>query len=111
MEILDLTPPQLEWRIYAGDKSTFNIIVLDNAEKAVDISSYEFEAILKNKTGEEIVNLIITVVDNSITLEVPVEETAALVNERSYFDLQGTNPDGVTTFLKGTLFVEGDVTN
>jgi hypothetical protein len=111
MEILDLTPPQLEWRIYAGDKSTFNILVLDNAEEAVDISSYAFEAILKNKTGAEIVNLTVTVVDNSITLEVPVEETAALVNERSYFDLQGTSPEGVTTFLKGTLFVEGDVTN
>jgi len=111
MEILDLTPPQLEWRIYAGDKSTFNILVLDNAEEAVDLSSYNFEAVLKNKTGEEIVNLIVTVAGNSITLEVPVEETAALVNERSYFDLQGTNNDGVTTFLKGILFVEGDVTN
>jgi len=111
MEILDLTPPQLEWRIYAGDKSTFNILVLDNAEQAVDISAYDFEAILKNKTGVEIVNLIVAVAGNSITLEVPVEETAALVNEKCFFDLQGTSPEGVTTFLKGTLFVEGDVTN
>ena len=40
MEILDLTPPQLEWRIYKGDSSTFNIIVVDDSDKAIDISEY-----------------------------------------------------------------------
>jgi hypothetical protein len=73
MEILDLTPPQLEWRIYKGDTSTFNIIVVDDSDKAIDISEYTFEAILKNNEMVEIVSLDISVNGNSITLSLPTE--------------------------------------
>ena len=108
MEILDLTPPQLEWRIYKGDSSTFNIIVVDDSDKAIDISGYTFEAILKNNEMVEIVSLDISVNENSITLSLPTE---AVLTARNYFDLQGTKDGNITTFLRGTVFSEGDVTN
>ena len=108
MEILDLTPPQLEWRIYRGDTSTFNIIVVDDSDKAIDISEYTFEAILKNNEMVEIVSLDISINGNSITLTLPAE---AELTARNYFDLQGTKNGKITTFLRGTVFSEGDVTN
>ena len=108
MDILDLTPPQLEWRIYKGDTSTFNIIVVDEADTAIDISGYTFEAILKNNEMVEIVPLDISVIGNSISLSLPTE---AVLTARNYFDLQGTWEGKVTTFLRGTVFSEGDVTN
>ena len=108
MEILDLTPPQLEWRIYKGDTSTFNIIVVDDSDKAIDISGYTFEAILKNNEMVEIVSLDISINGNSITLSLP---THAGLTARNYFDLQGTKNGNITTFLRGTVFSEGDVTN
>ena len=108
MEILDLTPPQLEWRIYRGDTSTFNIIVVDDSDKAIDISEYTFEAILKNNEMVEIVPLDISVNANSITLTLP---QGSELTSRNYFDLQGTKYGNITTFLRGTVFSEGDVTN
>ncbi len=106
MEILDLTPPQLEWRIYKGDTSTFNIIVVDDADKPLDISEYTFEAILKNNEMVEIVPLDISVNGNTVTLGVPMGTD---LSPRNYFDLQGTRQDSVTTFIRGTIFAEGDI--
>ena len=108
MEILDLTPPQLEWRIYRGDTSTFNIIVVDDSDEAIDISGYTFEAILKNNEMVEIVSLDISINGNSITLSLP---TQSVLTARNYFDLLGTKNGNITTFLRGTVFSEGDVTN
>lgn len=110
MEILDLTPPQLEWRIYRGDTSTFNIIVVDDSDKAIDISEYTFEAILKNNEMVELVNLEVSVIGNVITIAM-AEQEGLTITGRHYFDLQGTKNGNVTTFIRGTVFVEGDITN
>ena len=113
MDLLDLTPPQLEWKIYKGDTSKFTILVLDEEGEALDISNYTFLSKLKNSAAQLIVNLVVTKLNNAITIEVPVATTLTIANQRLYFDLQGTNNTTaeVTTFLNGTLFTEGDVTN
>ena len=87
--------------------------LLDEEGEALDISNYTFLSKLKNNSVGLIVNLVVTKLDNAVTIEVPVATTNTIANQRLYFDLQGTNNTTaeVTTFLTGTLFTEGDVTN
>jgi len=110
MEILDLTPPQLEWRIYRDDNSSFNLTVVDDNDESIDLSDYEFKATVLNSDKESLFDLDILVNVNLITLTIPVaEEKANRLTQRNYFDLQGTKDLRVTTFLRGTIFAEGDI--
>lgn len=109
MEILDLTPPQLEWRVYKGDLAQFQITMVDEDDKVIDISSYNFYGLVKNNAGEEIVVLNTYVQDNVLNIQIPYG--FVFPNARNYFDVQGNNMNTPPfTVLRGTIVQEGDIT-
>lgn len=113
MALIDMIPPNLEWRVYKGDSSTLTLIVKDENNDLVDLTPWTFSGHVKKSPKDAEPEFILVVVGTSEgVISVTIEESHSLYPQM-YFDIQGTHTeDGVTkTFVKGQILAEEDVTN
>ena len=108
--LLDLVPPSLEWRVYAGDTSELKIVVINEQDEAVDLTAWTFTSKVRLYPGEGSVLTTPTVNKNANLITLALTNSA--VPKQSYFDLQGVNSiTGQTkTFIRGVITKEKDVT-
>ncbi len=110
MDILNVQPPTIEWRVYRNDTTTLTVVLTDSNGAAIDLSDWDFESKVREypTNVDEITEMSIVKNGNALTLAL---DTADLTNI-SYFDIQGTNSETnkVSTVLRGQIFVEEDIT-
>jgi hypothetical protein len=110
MDILDLQPPTIEWRVYRMDSTVLTVLLQDSAGNAIDLTDWEFEAKVREFPTDGEAVTAMEVVKNGNTLTLGLDTTNLPVV--SYFDVQGTNSvnEKISTVLRGQIFVEEDVT-
>jgi len=110
MDILDLQPPTIEWRVYRNDTSPMTVLLADADGNALDLDDWTFEGKVREYPADasEITTLAIVKNGNVLTVELDTENLTLI----SYFDIQGTNTVNakVSTVLRGQIFVEEDIT-
>lgn len=110
MDILDLQPPTIEWRVYRNDTSTLSIAVVDKDENAIDLTDWTFTGQVREFPLSPTPITSLSIAKNTNIL-VCVLNTANL-EKINHFDIQGTEAASgkISTIIKGTIFVEEDVT-
>ena len=110
MEILNVQPPSIEWRVYRNDSTTLTVVLQDNAGNALDLTDWDFESKVRQFPTDStvITEMTITKNANALVLSLDTED----LEEVNYFDIQGTNDvlNKVSTVLRGQIFVDEDVT-
>jgi len=110
MDILDLQPPTIEWRVYRNDTAPMTVLLADSNGNALDIDDWDFEAKVREYPLDAAVVTTISIVKNGnvLTLELDTADLPMI----SYFDIEGTNTENakVSTVLRGQIFVEEDIT-
>lgn len=110
MDILNLQPPTIEWRVYRNDTTNMTVVLTDANGAALDLTDWSFESDVREfpTSAEPITTMTITKDDNALTLELDTEDLTLI----SYFDIQGTNSvtNKVATILRGQIFIEEDIT-
>ena len=110
MDILDLQPPTIEWRVYRNDTSPMTVLLADSDGNALDLDDWTFAGKVREYPTDvsEITTLAIVKNGNVLTVELDTEDLTQI----SYFDIQGTNTVNakVSTVLRGQIFVEEDIT-
>lgn len=110
MEILDLQPPTIEWRVYRNDTSPMTLLLSDTDGNALDLTDWDFDGKVREYPldAASITTLAIVKNENVLTIELDTENLPMI----SYFDIQGTNSvnSKVSTVLRGQIFVEEDIT-
>ena len=110
MDILNVQPATIEWRVYRNDTTTLTVVITDSCGAAVDLTDWDFESKVREFPESATVITEMTIVKNTNTLLLTLD-TEDLTNI-SYFDIQGTNSvnNKVSTVLRGQIFVEEDIT-
>ena len=110
MDILDLQPPTIEWRVYRHDSTILTVLLQDSAGNAIDLTDWEFEAKVREFPTDTEVIQAMEIVKNGNTLTLGLDN--ANLQPVNYFDIQGTNTENekISTVLRGQIFVEEDVT-
>jgi len=110
MDILDLQPPTIEWRVYRQDSTVLTVLLQDSAGEAIDLTDWEFEAKVREFPTDGEVVTAMSVIKNENTLTLGLDTVNLPIV--SYFDIQGTNTvnDKISTVLRGQIFVEEDIT-
>ena len=110
MDILDLQPPTIEWRVYRNDTSPMTVLLADSDGNALDLDDWTFEGKVREYPLDAAVITTLAIVKNGnvLTVELDTENLTQI----SYFDIQGTNTVNakVSTVLRGQIFVEEDIT-
>jgi hypothetical protein len=110
MDILNVQPPTIEWRVYRNDTTTLTVVLTDSNGAALDLTDWNFQSKVREfpASPDVITTMSIVKNDNALTLAL---DTADLTNI-SYFDIQGTNSvtNKISTVLRGQIFVEEDIT-
>ena len=113
MALIDMIPPNLEWRVYKGDTANLTLIVKDENDELVDLTPWTFTGHIKKSPKDENPEFIMAVTATSEgVISVIIEDSHSLYPQM-YFDVQGTHTeDGVVkTFVKGQIIAEEDVTD
>jgi hypothetical protein len=110
MDILNVQPATIEWRIYRHDTTTMTVVLTDSNGAAIDLTDWEFESKVREYPTDSEVIQAMSIVKNENTLTLALDN--ANLKEINYFDIQGTNSvnDKVSTILRGQIFVEEDIT-
>jgi len=110
MDILNLQPATIEWRVYRNDTTLFTMLLVDEDGNALDLTDWDFESKVREFPADatEITTMTVTKVDNALTLELDTDDLTTI----SYFDVEGVNSETsqVSTVLRGQIFVEEDIT-
>jgi hypothetical protein len=110
MDILDLQPPTIEWRVYRNDAAPMTILLADSDDNALDLTDWDFEGKVREYPLDNTVVTTISIVknENVLTLELDTADLPLI----SFFDIQGTNTDNgkINTVLRGQIFIEEDIT-
>lgn len=110
MDILDLQPPTIEWRVYRNDAAPMTVLLADSNGNALDLDDWNFQAKVREYPLDAAVITTMAIVknENILTLELDTTNLPMI----SYFDIQGTNSvnNKVNTVLRGQIFVEEDIT-
>jgi len=110
MEILDLQPPTIEWRVYRNDTSPMTLLLSDTDGNALDLTDWDFDGKVREYPLDVAVITTLAIVKNGnvLTIELDTADLPMI----SYFDIQGTNSvnSKVSTVLRGQIFVEEDIT-
>lgn len=110
MDILDLQPPTVEWRVYRNDAAPMTILLADSDGNALDLTDWTFESLVREypTDGAAITEISIVKNENILTLALDTTNLPLI----SYFDIQGLNTvnNKINTVLRGQIFVEEDVT-
>lgn len=109
-KVINNQPPKFEWRVYRNDTTSLTMAALDADGNPFDLSDYtvEAQARLEPKAANTVGTIIVSAVDNVITLDL---DTTGL-DTINYFDVELVNlsTDKKTTILYGTIFLEEDIT-
>jgi hypothetical protein len=110
MKILDLQPPNIEWRVYRNDSAPMTLL-LSNAEgRPLDVTDWNFAGKVREYPLDSTVITTLAIVknENVLTIELDTADLPAI----SYFDIQGTNAvnSKVSTVLRGQILLEEDIT-
>jgi hypothetical protein len=110
MEILDVQPPTIEWRVYRNDTTTLTVLLTDSAGNAMDLTDWEFASKVRQFASDDEVVTQLSIVKNGNTLTLSLDTTDLF--DVNYFDIQGTNTvnNKVSTIVRGQIFVDEDVT-
>lgn len=110
MDILNVQPATIEWRIYRNDTTTLTVVLTDYEGKALDLTDWQFASVVREFPKDEEAIQALSIIKNGNTLTLGLDNVN--LPEISYFDIQGTNTvtDKVSTILRGQIFVEEDVT-
>ncbi len=110
MEILNLQPPTIEWRVYRNDTAPMTLLLSDSDGIALDLTDWDFDGKVREYPLDNTVVTTLSIVKNGnvLTIELDTENLPMI----SYFDIQGTNSVNakVSTVLRGQIFVEEDIT-
>ncbi len=110
MEILDLQPPTIEWRVYRNDAAPMTILLADSDGQALDLTDWEFEGKVREYPLDAAVITTLNIVKNGnvLTIELDTSNLPLI----SYFDIEGVNQDNakINTVLRGQIFIEEDIT-
>jgi hypothetical protein len=110
MEILNLQPPTIEWRVYRNDTAPMTLLLSDTDGNALDLTDWDFEGKVREYPLDAAVVTTLNIVknENILTIELDTADLPMI----SYFDIQGTNSvnSKVSTVLRGQIFVEEDIT-
>jgi hypothetical protein len=110
MDILDLQPPTIEWRVYRNDTSPMTILLADADGNALDVSDWDFEGKVREYPADSTVITTLAIVKNENVLTIELDNSSLPLI--SFFDIQGTNSVNakVSTVLRGQIFIEEDIT-
>lgn len=110
MDIVDLQPPTIEWRVYRNDSAPMTILLADSNGNALDLEDWDFDGKVREYPLDSAVVTTLAIVknENVLTIELDTADLPMI----SYFDIQGTNTENnkVNTVLRGQIFIEEDVT-
>jgi hypothetical protein len=110
MDILDLQPPTIEWRVYRNDAAPMTVLLADSDGNALDLTDWDFAGKVREYPADatEVTTLAIVKNENILTIELDTADLPMI----SYFDIEGTNSvnNKVNTVLRGQIFVEEDIT-
>lgn len=110
MDILNVQPPTIEWRVYRNDTTNLTVVLTDEKGEALDLTDWNFQSKVRElpTSSTVITTMTITKDDNTLDLELDTEDLTLV----SYFDIQGTNTVNgkIATILRGQIFVEEDIT-
>jgi len=110
MDILNVQPPTIEWRVYRNDTTTLTVVLTNSNGGAVDLTDWTFESLVREypTDGAAITEMGIVKNANTLTLTLDTSDLTLV----SYFDIQGINTESnkVSTVLRGQIFVEEDIT-
>jgi hypothetical protein len=110
MEILDLQPPTIEWRVYRNDAAPMTLLLSDSDGQSLDLTDWEFEGKVREYPLDAAVITTLSIVKNGNVLT--IELNTANLPMISYFDIEGVNQvnNKISTVLRGQIFVEEDIT-
>ena len=110
MEILDLQPPTIEWRVYRNDAAPMTLLLSDSNGQSLDLTDWEFEGKVREYPLDAAVITTLSIVKNGNVLT--IELNTANLPMISYFDIEGVNQvnNKISTVLRGQIFVEEDIT-
>lgn len=110
MDILDLQPPTVEWRVYRNDSAAMTVLLADTDGNALDLDDWTFEGDVREYPLDANPIETLSIVKNENVLTIAVDTTD--LTSICFFDIQGTNAvnNKVSTVLRGQIFVEEDVT-
>lgn len=110
MDILDVQPPTIEWRVYRNDTTALTVVLTDSNGAAMDLTDWNFASKVREFPASEdvITELSIVKNENVLTLALDTEDLPLI----SYFDIQGTNSvnSKISTIVRGQIFTEEDIT-
>jgi hypothetical protein len=110
MDILNVQPATIEWRVYRNDTTNLTVVLTDSEGAAVDLTDWDFASKVREfpESQSVITEMTITKNENVLTLLLDTENLTNI----SYFDIQGTNSvnNKISTVLRGQIFVEEDIT-
>lgn len=110
MEILNLQPPTIEWRVYRNDTSPMTVLLSDSEGNALDLTDWDFDGKVREYPLDAAVITTLAIVKNGnvLTIELDTADLPMI----SFFDIQGTNSVNakVSTVLRGQIFIEEDIT-
>ena len=110
MEILDLQPPTIEWRVYRNDTSPMTVLLAYSEGNALDLTDWDFEGKVREYPADATVITTLSIVKNGNVLTIELDNVNLPLI--SFFDIQGTNSvnSKVSTVLRGQIFIEEDIT-
>jgi len=110
MEILNLQPPTIEWRVYRNDTSPMTVLLSDSEGNALDLTDWDFDGKVREYPLDAAVITTLAIVKNENILTIELD--TANLPMISFFDIQGTNSVNakVSTVLRGQIFIEEDIT-
>lgn len=110
MEILDLQPPTIEWRVYRNDAAPMTLLLSDSDGQSLDLTDWEFEGKVREYPLDAAVITTLSIVKNGNVLTIELD--TANLPMISYFDIEGVNQvnNKISTVLRGQIFVEEDIT-
>jgi hypothetical protein len=110
MEILNVQPDTMEWRVYRNDSTVLTLVMVDPDDVAIDLGGWTFTGVVRQfPTSIEALSVFdIQKNENFLTMTLDTNQLDTI----SYFDIQGTNnlTGKVITVLRGQIYVEEDVT-
>ena len=110
MEVLNSQPDNLEWRVYRSDTTVLTLVLVDTNNKPLDLTGWEFEGQVRQFPTNETILDSMNIVRNEHVLTIGLDTQN--LDVMNFFDIQGFNQDSGknSTILRGTIYVEEDVT-
>ena len=110
MEILNVQPDTMEWRVYRNDSTVLTLVLVDPDDVAIDLGDWTFTGAVRQFPTSTTTLSVFDIDKNENFLTMTLNTNS--LDTISYFDIQGTNnaTGKVITVLKGQIYVEEDVT-